>query len=65
MDDKLPTKTAKFTSLENLYVYGIASFVGHDSWFVCSSGALLYLLQSPTGFLAYIYSLSTTVHSHH
>ena len=23
MDDKLPAKTAKFTSLENLYVYGI------------------------------------------
>ena len=22
MDDKLPTKTAKFMSLENLYVYG-------------------------------------------
>ena len=23
MDDKLPAKTAKFTSLKNLYVYGI------------------------------------------
>ena len=23
MDDKLPTKTAKFISLENLYVYGM------------------------------------------
>ena len=23
VDDKLPVKTAKFTSLENLYVYGI------------------------------------------
>ena len=22
MDDKLPAKTAKFTSLENLYIYG-------------------------------------------
>ena len=24
MDDKLTTKTAKFTSLENLYIYSIA-----------------------------------------
>ena len=28
MDAKLPTKTAKFTSLENLYVYG-TSFIDH------------------------------------
>ena len=26
VNDKLPTKTAKFTSLENLYVYGIPKF---------------------------------------
>ena len=25
VDDKLPAKTAKITSLENLYVYGITS----------------------------------------
>ena len=27
MDDKLPAKTAKFTSLENLYVYGKCTFI--------------------------------------
>ena len=26
MDDKLSTKTAKITSLENLYVYGIINY---------------------------------------
>ena len=26
MDDKLTTKTAKFTSLENLYIYGISKW---------------------------------------
>ena len=39
MDDKLTAKTAKFTSLENLYVYGIFKdllFEGHPNpwlWF--------------------------------
>ena len=29
MDDKLPVKTAKFTSLKNLYVYGIQKYSYH------------------------------------
>ena len=32
MDDKLPMKTAKFTSLENLYVYGSGLTVDYEEY---------------------------------
>ena len=45
VDDKLLTKTAKFTSLENLYVYG-SILIGNGAHTVClivsSTPALLY-----------------------
>ena len=30
MDNKLPAKTAKITSLENLYVYGIIKIISDN-----------------------------------
>ena len=34
MDDKLTAKTAKFTSLENLYVYGMYKALPHSIQFI-------------------------------
>ena len=58
VDDKSPAKTAKFTSLENLYVYGIqhaCMFITINLFSACFLAS--YIIATTYGYVHTIYFL--------